>query len=153
MPRDLVKNALRMRPDRIIIGEARGGELFDLLQAMNTGHDGSMTSIHASSSGECFSRMETLYLMAGFDVPHHVVRRQIATAVDLVIQISRTRDGQRIIHHIAEVSGMEGNVIGSQTIAHSPEGMLVSTGLPSVHIKKLHEHGGLPLDFFSGGNS
>lgn len=149
--RDLVKNSLRMRPDRIIIGETRGGELFDLLQAMNTGHDGSMTSIHSSSTGECFSRMETLYLMAGFEVPYHVVRRQIASAVDLIIQISRSRNGQRIVSHIAEVAGMEGDVIQSQTIAHNPEGMLVSTGLPSLHIKKLHEHGGLPLDFFSGG--
>ncbi len=147
--RDLVKNSLRMRPDRIIIGETRGGELFDLLQAMNTGHDGSMTSIHSSSTGECFSRMETLYMMAGFDVPYHVVRRQIASAVDLVVQIARNRNGQRIVSHIAEVSGMEGNVIGSQTIAHNPEGQVISTGLPSLHIKKLHEHGELPLDYFS----
>jgi len=147
--RDLVKNSLRMRPDRIIIGETRGAEFFDLLQAMNTGHEGSMTSIHSSSAAECLSRMETLYLMAGYEVPYHVVRKQMSSAVDLIIQIERARSGERVISQIAEVSGMEGDVIQSQSLAHCVDGVLSSNGLPSLHMRKLHEHGELPLDYFS----
>src|SRR5690606_17985635 len=89
--RDLVKNTLRMRPDRIIIGEVRGGEAFDLLQAMNTGHDGSMCTIHSNSPGECFSRLETLFLLAGYDIPMKAVRKQMATALDFIIQLKRAR--------------------------------------------------------------
>jgi len=147
--RDLVKNTLRMRPDRIIIGEVRGGELFDLLQAMNTGHDGSMTSIHSNSPVECFIRMETLYLLAGYDVPTYVIRRQVSTAVDFVIQLSRAKGGARVISQIAEITGMEGGNILMQFIAEYEEGILQPTGITPKRIKELHEKGDLPLDFFN----
>ncbi|MCO4793382.1 MAG: CpaF family protein [Bacteriovoracaceae bacterium] len=147
-PRDLVKNTLRMRPDRIIIGEIRGGELFDLLQAMNTGHDGSMTSIHSNSPGECINRMETLFLLAGFEVPFHVVRRSISTAVDFIIQISRNREGKRVIHQIQEVTGMEGTTVLSQTIATYEEDKLEFQGIVPKNMGKLNHMGGLPIDFF-----
>lgn len=114
--RDLVKNTLRMRPDRIVVGECRGGEALDMLQAMNTGHDGSLTTIHANSPRDCLSRLETLVLMAGFDLPVRAIREQIASAVDLIIQLTRLRDGTRRITHITEVQGMEGDVITLQDI-------------------------------------
>ncbi len=145
--RDLVKNTLRMRPDRIILGEIRGGELFDLLQAMNTGHDGSMTSLHANSAAECINRMETLFLMSGYDVPYHVVRRQMSTAVDLIFQLSRDREGNRILKTIQEITGMEGSNILSQTIATHEDGKLVSTGITPKNMDKLHHMGALPMDF------
>lgn len=147
--RDLLKNTLRMRPDRIIIGETRGGELFDLLQAMNTGHEGSMSSIHSNSPGECLSRMETLFLLAGYDVPFHVVRRQISSAVDFIIQISRDRDGKRVISSIQEITGMESNSILSQTIAKRENGRLEITGVSPKIMEKLHRYGGLNKDFFA----
>ena len=147
--RDLVKNTLRMRPDRIILGEIRGGEFFDLLQAMNTGHDGSMTSLHASSASECINRMETLFLMSGYDVPYHVVRKQMSTAIDLILQVSRDRDGKRILKTIQEITGMEGNNIVSQTIGTYEEGVLVSTGITPKNMEKLHHMGALPIDFFN----
>lgn len=147
--RDLVKNTLRMRPDRIIIGEVRGGELFDLLQAMNTGHEGSMTSVHANSPAECINRLETLFLLAGFEVPYHVVRRQISMAVDFIVQVSRNRDGVRVIDQIQEITGMEGPNILSQTIAMQSEDGLVSTGIVPKSIEKLHRMGGLPMSFFN----
>lgn len=148
--RDLVKNTLRMRPDRIIIGEIRGEELFDLLQAMNTGHDGSMSSVHANNPGECLSRLETLFLLAGYDVPHHVVRRQISTAVDLIIQLGRNREGQRIVTHIAEITGMEGDSILMQTIAAKDENeKLVAKGIVPKNMGKLNHMGALPLNFFN----
>ncbi len=109
--RDLVKNALRMRPDRIVVGEVRGGECLDMLQAMNTGHDGSLTTLHANTPRDALSRMETMTLMAGMDLPLRVVREQIASAVDLIIQLSRLKDGSRRITHITEVSGMEGETV------------------------------------------
>jgi len=110
--RDLVKNSLRMRPDRIVVGECRGGEALDMLQAMNTGHDGSMTTIHANSPRDAISRLETLVLMAGMEIPITVVRKQIASAINLIIQISRIRDGSRKITQITEVGGIEGeNVV------------------------------------------
>ncbi|MBY0416223.1 MAG: Flp pilus assembly complex ATPase component TadA [Bdellovibrionales bacterium] len=146
--RDLVKNTLRMRPDRIIIGESRGGEIFDLLQAMNTGHDGSMTSIHSSSAGECLSRMETLFLLAGFDVPMNIVRRQMSSAIQFIIQLGRDKDGARIITEIIEVCGMEGTTILIQTIATREDGFLVFKGLAPRNLDKLHRYGGLPLNFF-----
>jgi len=150
--RDLVKNTLRMRPDRIIIGEVRGGELFDLLQAMNTGHDGSMTSIHASSTGECIQRMETLFLLAGFDVPHKVVRQMISTAVDFIVQLSRSKDGKRIVAEIIELTGMDGDTILHQTIASfdADDGGLKMADVAPQCLAKLHEQGGLPLAFFQG---
>jgi pilus assembly protein CpaF len=109
--RDLVRNSLRMRPDRIVVGECRGGEALDMLQAMNTGHDGSLTTIHSNSPRDALSRMETLTLMAGMDLPLRVVREQIASAVDLVVQVSRIKDGSRKVTAITEVAGMEGDTI------------------------------------------
>lgn len=147
--RDLVKNTLRMRPDRVIIGESRGGELFDLLQAMNTGHDGSMSSIHSNSPGECLSRMETLFLLAGYEIPVQVVRKMIASAIDVIIQISRNREGERIISSISEITGMEGPNILSQQIAQYEENKLIKTGIASHNMEKLHRYGGLPMNFFS----
>ncbi len=109
--RDLVRNALRMRPDRIVVGEVRGGECLDMLQAMNTGHDGSLTTLHANSPRDALSRMETMTMMAGMELPLRVVREQIASAVDLIIQLSRLKDGSRRVTYITEVSGMEGETV------------------------------------------
>ncbi len=112
--RDLVRNSLRMRPDRIVIGEVRGGESLDMLQAMNTGHEGSISTIHANSPRDAISRMETLVLMAGMDLPLRAVREQIASSLDLIVQIARMKDGHRRITHVTEVQGMEGDVITLQ---------------------------------------
>ncbi len=109
--RELVRNSLRMRPDRIVIGECRGGEALDMLQAMNTGHDGSLTTVHANSPRDAISRLETLVLMAGMDLPIKIVRQQISSAVDVIVQMSRVRDGSRKITAITEVAGMEGDVV------------------------------------------
>jgi pilus assembly protein CpaF len=114
--RDLVKNCLRMRPDRIVVGECRSGEALDMLQAMNTGHDGSLTTVHANSPRDTLARLETLVLMAGFDLPIRAIREQMAAAIDLVVQLSRLRDGTRRVTHITEVQGMEGDVITLQDI-------------------------------------
>jgi pilus assembly protein CpaF len=109
--RDLVRNSLRMRPDRIIVGECRGGEALDMLQAMNTGHDGSLTTLHANAPRDAISRMETMVLMAGMDLPLKVVRQQISSAVDLIIQQTRLKDGSRKVTAITEVVGMEGDIV------------------------------------------
>lgn len=109
--RDLVRNSLRMRPDRIVVGEVRGGEALDMLQAMNTGHDGSLTTIHANSPRDAISRLETLVLMAGMDLPIKIVRQQVSSAIDVIIQQSRFRDGTRKVVAITEVAGMEGDVV------------------------------------------
>jgi pilus assembly protein CpaF len=109
--RDLVINALRMRPERIIVGECRGGETLDMLQAMNTGHDGSMTTAHANTPRDAISRIETMCLMAGMDLPVRAIREQISSAVDVIVQQERMRDGTRKVVTVAEVSGMEGDVI------------------------------------------
>jgi len=109
--RDLVRNSLRMRPDRIVVGECRGGETLDMLQAMNTGHDGSLTTLHANSPRDAISRMETMVLMAGMDLPLKVVRQQISSAVDLIIQQTRLKDGSRKVTAITEVVGMEGEIV------------------------------------------
>jgi pilus assembly protein CpaF len=109
--RDLVRNSLRMRPDRIVVGEVRGGEALDMLQAMNTGHDGSLTTVHANSPRDALARIETLVLMAGMDLPLKVVRQQIASAVDLIVQQTRLKDGSRKVTAITEVAGMEGDTV------------------------------------------
>jgi pilus assembly protein CpaF len=114
--RDLVKNALRMRPDRVVVGECRSGEALDMLQAMNTGHDGSITTVHSNSPRDTLSRIETMVLMAGFDLPVRAIREQMASALDLVVHLTRLRDGTRRITHITEVQGMEGDVITLQDI-------------------------------------
>ncbi len=109
--RDLVRNCLRMRPDRIVVGECRGGEALDMLQAMNTGHDGSLTTVHSNSPRDALARVETLVMMAGMDLPLKVVRQQIASAVDLIVQQSRLKDGTRKVTAITEVAGMEGDTV------------------------------------------
>ena len=114
--RDLVRNSLRMRPDRIVVGECRGGEALDMLQAMNTGHDGSLTTIHANSPRDALARLETLVLMAGFDLPLRAIREQIASAIHLVVQITRERDGSRKVINISEITKMEGDIITMQDI-------------------------------------
>lgn len=114
--RDLVKNSLRMRPERIVVGEVRSGEALDMLQAMNTGHDGSLTTGHANSPRDMLSRLETMVLMAGIDLPVRAIREQISSAIDLIVQQSRLRDGSRKLTHITEVQGMEGEVIVLQDL-------------------------------------
>jgi pilus assembly protein CpaF len=109
--RDLVINCLRMRPDRIIVGECRGEEAFDMLQAMNTGHEGSMATIHANNPRDALARLENMVLMAGMDLPHRAIREQIAAAVDVIVQLERMRDGSRKVINIAEIEGMEGDVV------------------------------------------
>ena len=121
--RELVRNALRMRPDRIIVGEVRGAETLDMLQAMNTGHEGSLTTIHANSPRDALARLETLVMTAGVELPHRAIREQIASAFDLLVQIQRLVDGSRRITHISEVPGMESDVVTLQDIfvAEPPE--------------------------------
>jgi pilus assembly protein CpaF len=114
--RELLINSLRMRPDRIIVGEVRGEEALDMLQAMNTGHDGSLTTIHANSPRDALTRLETMVAMASLNIPDHAIRRQIASAIDVVIQVSRLSDGKRRVINVAEVSGMEGEVVTMQDI-------------------------------------
>jgi pilus assembly protein CpaF len=109
--RDLVRNSLRMRPDRIVVGEVRGGEALDMLQAMNTGHDGSLTTLHANSPRDALSRLETMCLMSGMDLPLKVIREQIASAIDCIVQQSRMKDGSRKVTAITEVAGMEGDTV------------------------------------------
>ncbi len=150
--RDLVKNSLRMRPDRIVVGECRGGEALDMLQAMNTGHDGSLTTVHANTPRDAMTRIETLTMMAGYDLPIKAIREQMSSAVDLVIQIGRQRDGSRKISHITEVQGMEGEVIILQDIFlfdfgagvgedGKLQGTLQPTGVRPKFAEKLSDHG------------
>jgi len=129
--RELVKNSLRMRPDRIVIGECRGGEALDMIQAMNTGHDGSLTTTHANTPRDAISRLETLVMMAGMDLPQLAIRQQIAGAVHLIVQINRLADGSRKCVAITEVQGMEGNMVTLQDVFKyeqtgvNPEGKLI----------------------------
>lgn len=116
--RDLVRNSLRMRPDRIVVGEVRGAEALDMLQAMNTGHNGSLSTIHANSPRDAMSRLETMVLMAGYELPVRAIRQQAASALDLVVHLTRLRDGTRRVTHISEVEGMEGDTIVMQEIAY-----------------------------------
>jgi len=158
--RDLVANALRMRPDRIIIGECRKAEALDMLQAMNTGHTGSMTTIHANSPRDGLSRIETLCLMTGVEIPLLALRKQMASAIDLIIQIKRFRSGKRRIVNVSEVTGMEGETILLQEIfAFDPElasvgrtddGQFKTTGLVPKLVEKLREQGiELPSNYFA----
>jgi pilus assembly protein CpaF len=114
--RDLVRNALRMRPDRIIVGEVRGSEAFDMMQAMNTGHEGSLTTIHANSPRDALARLENMVLLAGYELPITAIREQIASAIHLVIQISRMSDGSRKVTSVTEITGHEGNTITMQDL-------------------------------------
>jgi pilus assembly protein CpaF len=114
--RDLLKNALRMRPDRIVVGEVRAGEAFDMLQAMNTGHEGSMTTIHANSCRDSLSRLEQMIGMAGLDMPIRSMRAQIASAIHVVLQLERMSDGRRRLISLQEITGMEGDIITMQEI-------------------------------------
>lgn len=149
--RDLVINSLRMRPDRIVVGECRSGEALDMLQAMNTGHDGSLTTVHANSPRDAVGRLETLCLMAGLDLPIQVIRKQIASAIDVIIQISRFSDGTRKVISIAEISGMEGEVITMSEIFKFVQsridqggtvmGELTATGVRPFFSKKLQVAG------------
>ncbi len=136
--RDLVRNSLRMRPDRIVVGECRGGEALDMLQAMNTGHDGSLTTIHANSPRDSLSRLETLVMFAGIELPSHAIREQIASAINVIVQLSRFPDGSRKITHITELSGMEGNVMTMQDIF---AGNFMATGFRPRFIEKLKAKG------------
>jgi len=127
--RDLVRNSLRMRPDRIIVGEVRGGEALDMLQAMNTGHEGSLSTLHANSPRDALARLETMVLMAGLDLPSRAIREQIASAVQLIVHLSRLRDGTRRVSHLTEVTGMEAGVIGLQDIFTLQRGEIGEDGL------------------------
>jgi pilus assembly protein CpaF len=159
--RDLVINALRMRPDRIIVGECRGGEAFDMLQAMNTGHEGSMTTIHANSPRDALARLENMVLMAGTDLPHRAIREQIAMAIDLIVQTARMRDGSRKIVSLTEVQGLEGEVITTTELFKFEHygmeggkivGRLVPTGIRPRFIDRLEEAGiRLPPSIFGIG--
>jgi pilus assembly protein CpaF len=163
--RELVRNALRMRPDRIIVGEVRGAETLDMLQAMNTGHEGSLTTIHANSPRDALSRLETLVMTGGVELPHRAIREQIASAFDLLIQIQRLVDGSRRVTHITEVLGMEADVVTMQDIfvaspptedegysgAHRLLSPLRATGLKPHFLEKLAANNVvLPPTFFSG---
>ncbi|MCC6803674.1 MAG: CpaF family protein [Anaerolineae bacterium] len=152
--RDLVRGSLRMRPDRIIVGECRSGEALDMLQAMNTGHDGSLTTIHSNSPRDCIARLETLVLMSGMDLPVSVIRRQIVSAIDLIVQISHIKDGSRKITQITEIQGMEGDSVTLQDVfmyrlpgqtsttpATVGGGKLEPTGFRPKVVEKLEESG------------
>ncbi|HNU79777.1 MAG TPA: CpaF family protein [Bacillota bacterium] len=149
--RDLVKNSLRMRPDRIVIGEVRGGEALDMLQAMNTGHDGSLTTGHSNSPRDMLSRLETMVLMAGMDLPVRAIREQIASAIDIVIHQARLKDGSRKITHITEVQGMEGDTIILQDIfVLNEKGTFTATGIRPKFMEKLaNTRVSLPNNLFS----
>ena len=160
--RDLVRNALRMRPDRIIVGEVRSGEALDMLQAMNTGHDGSLTTAHANTPRDVVSRLETMVLMAGMELPVRAVRTQISSAIDLIIQQSRIRDGSRKITYITEVQGMEGDTIVLQDLFRYVQdkidergksvGHYESLGLMPNFMDKFKMNGvDLPQNFFTSG--
>ncbi len=153
--RDLVRNALRMRPDRILVGEVRGGEALDMLQAMNTGHEGSMTTVHSNSPRDSLSRLETMVLMAGYDLPVRAIREQICAAIDLIMHLDRMPDGRRVVTSVTELQGMEGDTILLQDIfkyrmaprqigEEAPPGAsgeLVATGLRPKFLDKLKENG------------
>lgn len=158
--RDLVKNTLRMRPDRIVVGEVRDAAALDMLQAMNTGHDGSLTTIHSNTPRDTLSRIETMVMMAGYDLPVRAIREQVASAVDLVVHVSRLKDGTRRVTHVTEVEGMEGEVITLQDLFLFDYGMgvdddgiykgrLKATGIRPTFSEDLENQGiRLPSDLF-----
>jgi pilus assembly protein CpaF len=158
--RDLVRNTLRMRPDRIIVGEVRGGEALDMLQAMNTGHDGSLTTVHSNAPRDTLARIETMVLMAGMDLPMRAIREQVASALDLIVHIHRLRDGTRRITHVTEVVGMEGDIITLQDLMLFDYGMgvdengkyvgyLKATGIRPAFSEHLENYGiHLPAELF-----
>ncbi len=157
--RDLVRNSLRMRPDRIVVGEVRSGEALDMLQAMNTGHDGSLTTGHANTPRDMLARLETMVLMAGMDLPVKAIREQISSAVDIIVQQSRLKDGSRRITHISEIIGMEGDIITLQDIFIFKQagkdltgkiaGEMVPTGIKPLFMEKFEVAGVmLPSDIF-----
>ncbi len=160
--RDLVRNSLRMRPDRIVVGECRAGEALDMLQAMNTGHDGSLTTIHSNNPRDCIRRLETLVMMAGFDLPIQAIREQIAAAVNLIVQLKRYSDGSRKISHITEVIGIEGDTVVTQPIFEFKQtgvddnqkvkGQFQPSGLIPKFVETLKAKGvSLPKGLFAGG--
>ena len=159
--RELVRNTLRMRPDRIIVGECRGGEALDMLQAMNTGHDGSLTTIHSNNPTDCMSRLETLVMFTGMELPSKAIREQIASAINLIIQLSRYSDGTRKVSHVTELSGMEGQNLTLQNIftykqkGIDKKGRIIggfhATGLVPKFMEKFNEKGiRIPLGMFGG---
>jgi len=148
--RDLVRNALRMRPDRIVVGEVRGGEALDMMQAMNTGHDGSISTIHANSGRDALSRLETMMLMAGINLPEKALREQAASAIDVIVQLTRLSDGSRKVVEFSEVTGMEGSTITTQTIFKFEQrgvengkviGEFVATGVMPSFMDRLERYG------------
>ena len=148
--RDLVRNALRMRPDRIVVGEVRGGEALDMMQAMNTGHDGSISTVHANSARDALSRLETMMLMAGITLPERALREQIASALDVIVQLTRLSDGSRKVVEFAEITGMEGSTITTQTIFKFEQrgvengkvvGEFVATGVMPSFMDRLEQYG------------
>ena len=157
--RDLVRNALRMRPDRIIIGECRGAEALDMLQAMNTGHEGSLTTIHANSPRDALSRLEMMIGMTGFDLPIWVIRRQVASAINLVVQVARLLGGVRKIIKISEITGMEGDIVCMHDLFEFKQtgidenrvaqGYFSATGIRPECLNKLEASGvPLPVELF-----
>ena len=156
--RDCLVNALRMRPDRILVGECRRDETFEMLQAMNTGHDGSMTTIHANSSRDCLTRLESLILTSNVEIPLQALRRQIASAINVIVQLKRLKNGTRVVQEIVEITGMEQQMITTQAIftrdrkkgvdASAPDPLLV-VGLVPSFIQSFSDAGvQLPPNFF-----
>jgi pilus assembly protein CpaF len=159
MQRQLMMNSLRMRPDRIIVGEVRGEEALDMLQAMNTGHDGSLTTVHANSPRDAISRMETMALMANLNLPERAIRQQIASAISIVVQVSRMSDGTRRVTHLSEITGMDEEVVSMQDIfvfekqGIAPNGRVLgqfsATGIRPKFAEKLKASGiSLPANLF-----
>ncbi len=162
--RDLMRNALRMRPDRIIVGEVRAGEAFDMLQAMNTGHDGSLTTAHANAPRDAIARVENMVLMAGLDLPIRAIREQVASALDLVVHVSRLSDGTRRVTHVTEVVGMEGQTVTLQDVflfqqtgidsRGKVQGQTISTGLRPRFVDRFEAAGThLAADIFTAGRA
>jgi pilus assembly protein CpaF len=159
--RDLVRNALRMRPDRIVVGEVRGGEALDMMQAMNTGHDGSISTVHSNSPRDALSRIETMILMAGMDLGVRAIREQVSSALNVIVHQARMKDGVRRITHVTEISGMEGDVIALQDLFKFDynagideegkyRGQLVATGLRPKFMEHLAERGvTIPAEVFA----